>query len=104
MKKPINLKDIQRPVSTELKEFQLHFKDAMKSDVPLLGKITQYIVKRKGKQVRPLFVFLSAKLHAAVEEQTYIAASLIELLHTATLVHDDVVDGSMERRGFFSIN
>ena len=76
----------------------------MKSDVALLDKITHYIIKRKGKQLRPLFVFLSAKMIAPVEEGTYIAASLIELLHTATLVHDDVVDDASERRGFLSIN
>ena len=84
--------------------FEKKFKSAMKSDVALLDKITHYIIKRKGKQLRPLFVFLSAKMIAPVEEGTYIAASLIELLHTATLVHDDVVDDASERRGFLSIN
>ncbi len=76
----------------------------MKSHVPLLDKITYYIVKRKGKQVRPMFVFLSARMLAEPSESTYHAASMVELLHTATLVHDDVVDDSFERRGFFSIN
>lgn len=76
----------------------------MKSNVPLLEKITNYIVRRKGKQMRPMFVFLSAKMHGEINESTYRAAALIELLHTATLVHDDVVDDSNERRGFFSIN
>ncbi len=77
----------------------------MKSDVALLDKITHYIIKRKGKQMRPMFVFLTAKtLNTKVEESTYTAASLIELLHTATLVHDDVVDDANERRGFFSVN
>lgn len=76
----------------------------MKSAVPLLDKITQYIVKRKGKQLRPLFVFLSARLNGPITESSYRAASLIELLHTATLVHDDVVDDSNMRRGFFSVN
>ena len=76
----------------------------MQSQVPLLDKVTHYIVRRKGKQVRPMFVFLSAKLCADTTESTYHAASLVELLHTATLVHDDVVDDSLERRGFFSIN
>ena len=76
----------------------------MKSNVPLLEKITNYIVKRKGKQIRPMFVFLSAKIHGEINESTYRAAALIELLHTATLVHDDVVDDSNERRGFFSVN
>lgn len=76
----------------------------MKSNVPLLDKITGYIVKRKGKQIRPMFVFLSAQCVGEINESTYRAASLIELLHTATLVHDDVVDDSNERRGFFSVN
>ena len=76
----------------------------MKSPVPLLEKITSYIVKRKGKQIRPMFVFLAAQMHGEVNESTYRAAALIELLHTATLVHDDVVDDSNERRGFFSVN
>ncbi|MBS1647088.1 MAG: polyprenyl synthetase family protein [Bacteroidetes bacterium] len=85
-------------------DFELKFKQSMKSSVPLLEKITTYIVKRKGKQMRPMFVFLSAQMHGAINESTYRAASLIELLHTATLVHDDVVDDSNERRGFFSVN
>src|SRR3954453_2895507 len=88
----------------ELKEFEIHFKQAVKSNVSLLDKIMQFIVKRKGKQLRPMFVLLSAKLGGRVNEKTYRAASLVELLHTATLVHDDVVDESLERRGFFSIN
>ena len=91
-------------ISEELKEFETNFRQAVKSNVPLLDKIMQYIVKRKGKQLRPMFVLLSAKLGGKINEQTYRAASLVELLHTATLVHDDVVDDSMERRGFFSIN
>src|SRR6478672_9745883 len=94
----------QRIISAELKEFEGHFRQAVKSNVALLDKIMQYIVKRKGKQLRPMFVLLSAKLGGEVNEQTYRAASLVELLHTATLVHDDVVDDAMERRGFFSIN
>lgn len=85
-------------------EFEVKFKQSMKSNVPLLDKITTYIVKRKGKQIRPMFVFLSAKCAGEFNESTYRAASLIELLHTATLVHDDVVDDSNERRGFFSVN
>ena len=83
--------------------FSGHFREVLRSDVPLLDTIMRYIVKRKGKQVRPLFVFLTAKLHGGVVEKTHTAASLIELLHTATLVHDDVVDESDRRRGFFSI-
>ena len=100
----INVQDIKAPVSKEMQEFEVHFRDSMKSTVPLLDKITHYIVKRKGKQMRPLFVFLSAKLFGNINPSTYRAASLIELLHTATLVHDDVVDESYKRRGFFSIN
>lgn len=84
--------------------FEEKFKDAMKSSVPLLDKITNYIVKRKGKQIRPMFVFLSAQLNGEINESTHRAAALIELLHTASLVHDDVVDDSNERRGFFSLN
>src|SRR3954463_9913915 len=94
----------QRIIANELKEFEIHFRQAVKSNVPLLDKIMQFIVKRKGKQLRPMFVLLSAKLGGEINEKTYRAASLVELLHTATLVHDDVVDDSVERRGFFSIN
>ncbi|MEM9917391.1 MAG: polyprenyl synthetase family protein [Bacteroidota bacterium] len=99
-----SLNTIKGPIDKELKIFEDRFRDSMRSKVPLLDKITYYIVQRKGKQVRPMFVFLSAKLFGAVNDATYIAASLVELLHTATLVHDDVVDDSYERRGFFSIN
>lgn len=91
-------------ISLELKEFERHFRQAVKSNVSLLDKIMQFIVKRKGKQLRPMFVLLSAKLGGEINDQTFRAASLVELLHTATLVHDDVVDESLERRGFFSIN
>lgn len=91
-------------ISGELQEFEYHFRRSVKSNVSLLDKIMQYIVKRKGKQLRPMFVLLSAKLGGEINEGTYRAASLVELLHTATLVHDDVVDESYERRGFFSIN
>jgi octaprenyl-diphosphate synthase len=87
-----------------LNQFETHFREAMKSHVPLLDRIMYYIVRRKGKQVRPMFVFLSAKLCGEINEATYVGASLVELLHTASLVHDDVVDDSNERRGFFSIN
>ena len=96
--------DIKRPIDHELKAFERHFRDSMKSNVALLDKITYYIVKRKGKQMRPMFVFLSAKLLGEMKDTSYVAASLIELLHTATLVHDDVVDNADKRRGFFSIN
>lgn len=99
-----SLNKIKAPIIAEMESFESHFRDSMKSQVPLLDKITHYIIKRKGKQMRPMFVFLSAKLFADTTEKTYIAASLIELLHTATLVHDDVVDEAYQRRGFFSIN
>jgi len=99
-----SVKEIKAPVVEEMRNFESHFRDSMKSDVALLDKITHYVVKRKGKQMRPLFVFLTAKVCGQVSEATYVAASLIELLHTATLVHDDVVDDSNERRGFFSLN
>ncbi len=95
---------IQLLVKDELQEFEEKFRQAVKSRVSLLDRIMQYIIKRKGKQVRPMFVFLSAKLFGPITESTHRAAALVELLHTATLVHDDVVDESMERRGFFSIN
>lgn len=95
---------IKQPVARELELFELKFRDAMKSNVPLLDTIMTYIVKRKGKQIRPMFVFLSAGLFNGINESTHRAASLVELLHTATLVHDDVVDDSDERRGFFSLN
>ncbi len=95
---------IKKPVEHELELFEKHFRESMKSSVPLLDTIMTYIVKRKGKQMRPMFVFLTSKLFNGTTESTYRAASLIELLHTATLVHDDVVDDSDERRGFFSIN
>ncbi len=95
---------IKEPVALHMDEFENKFKLAMKSSVPLLDKITAYIVKRKGKQIRPMFTFLSAKCFGQINESTYRAAALIELLHTATLVHDDVVDDSNERRGFFSVN
>ena len=91
-------------ISQELEAFEKVFKESVKSHVSLLDTIMHYIVKRKGKQLRPMFVLLSAKLAGQVNEVTYRAASLVELLHTATLVHDDVVDESYERRGFFSIN
>jgi octaprenyl-diphosphate synthase len=100
----MTVNEIKAPVEKEMKEFELKFKASMKSSVSLLDKITSYIIKRKGKQMRPLFVFLSAKICGEMNDSTYRAASLIELLHTATLVHDDVVDDSNERRGFFSVN
>lgn len=97
MKLPVNL------IEQELKLFEEKFKDAVKSNVSMLDRIMRYVVKRKGKQLRPMFVFLAARLFGQANESTYRAASLVELLHTATLVHDDVVDDSIERRGFFSV-
>jgi len=98
------LDKIKQPIRIELKEFEKRFREAMKSNVPLLDKISHYIVKRKGKQVRPMFVFLSAAVCGGTNDNSYVAASLIELVHTASLVHDDVVDDANERRGFFSVN
>jgi len=101
----VSVKEIKDNVKNEMAIFEDKFKESLKSDVALLDKITHYVIKRKGKQMRPMFVFLTAKcLNGKVEESTYTAASLIELLHTATLVHDDVVDDANERRGFFSVN
>jgi len=97
MKLAVNL------IDQELKIFDEKFKEAVKSNVSMLDRIMRYVVRRKGKQLRPMFVFLSARLCGTVGESTYRAASLVELLHTATLVHDDVVDDSLERRGFFSV-
>lgn len=100
----LSLAEIQRPIAAEMREFETRFRQAMRSKAPLLDRIMHYIVQRKGKQMRPMFTLLSARLFGPVDEAGYTAASLIELLHTATLVHDDVVDGSPMRRGFFSIN
>lgn len=100
----LSVDEIVAPVEVEMAEFELRFRQSMKSKVPLLDKITHYIIRRKGKQMRPLFIFLSAKMLGKISDQTYDAASLVELLHTATLVHDDVVDDANERRGFFSLN
>jgi octaprenyl-diphosphate synthase len=94
----------RKVIGKELDLFEASFKEAVKSRVALLDRIMQYIVKRKGKQMRPMFILLSAKLHGEITDASYRAASLVELLHTATLVHDDVVDDAIERRGFFSIN
>ncbi|PKQ68060.1 polyprenyl synthetase family protein [Raineya orbicola] len=101
---PIRIEEIQAPIQNEMMLFEQKFRSFMQSKVFLLDTITHYIVKRKGKQIRPMFVFLIAGACGGITEKTYRGASLIELLHTATLVHDDVVDDSMYRRGFFSIN
>jgi len=100
----LSLSKIKEPIDQELTEFQKKFRQSMKSSVPLLDRITYYIVKTKGKQMRPMFVFFSAKMAGGITADTHTGAALIELLHTASLVHDDVVDDSMKRRGFFSIN
>jgi octaprenyl-diphosphate synthase len=100
----ISLNEIKAPIGEHIEAFEGKFRASMRSSVPLLDTITRYIIKRKGKQIRPMFVFLSAGLCGTVNESTYRAAALIELLHTATLVHDDVVDDSNLRRGFFSLN
>lgn len=99
-----DLKQIQAPIQTEMEEFEKKFRDFMKSKVKLLDHITNYIVRRKGKQMRPMFVFLTAGVSGGITEASYRGAALIELLHTATLVHDDVVDDANYRRGFFSVN
>lgn len=93
-----------QPIQSEMTEFEVRFRQSMKSKVPLLDKITHYIIRRKGKQMRPMFIFLTAKMLGEMNDRSYDAASLVELLHTATLVHDDVVDDANERRGFFSVN
>jgi octaprenyl-diphosphate synthase len=100
----LSIKEIQIPVADEMKAFEHKFREFMKSDVRLLDQIMNYIVRRKGKQLRPMFVFLSAGVCGNISESTYRGGALIELLHTATLVHDDVVDDSNYRRGFFSVN
>jgi len=92
------------PVQLEMNEFEVRFRENMKSKAPLLDKVTDYIIRRKGKQMRPLFIFLTAKMLGEIKDKTYTAGTLVELLHTATLVHDDVVDDANERRGFFSVN
>ena len=98
------LEEIKNPIRQEMKLFEKKFQESMRSEVFLLDKITRFILKTKGKQIRPMFVFLCAKLVGEITEKTYRGASMIELIHTATLVHDDVVDDSFKRRGFFSIN
>lgn len=100
----LSLEDIKTPIAKEMDEFEVKFRASMKTNVFLLDKIMSYIVKRKGKQMRPMFVFLSAGTSGIISDSTYHGASLIELLHTATLIHDDVIDSSNYRRGFFSVN
>ncbi|MDP3352461.1 MAG: polyprenyl synthetase family protein, partial [Flavobacteriaceae bacterium] len=100
------VEQIKLPIHKEMELFEEKFKESMATQVPLLNRITYYIIRRKGKQMRPMFVFLVAKMVSSgkMTERTYRGASVIELIHTATLVHDDVVDDSNRRRGFFSIN
>lgn len=100
----MTVQEMLSPIEAEMKLFEVRFKESMSSKVPLLDKITHYIIRRKGKQMRPMFLFLTAKMLGDVNDKTYQAASLVELLHTASLVHDDVVDDANERRGFFSVN
>ncbi len=100
----MSLKEIRAVVDEDLKKFDNYFKTVVRSNTPLLNIIMNYIIKTKGKQIRPLFTFLSAGLNGEITEKTHRGAAMIELLHTATLVHDDVVDDSFQRRGFFSIN
>lgn len=98
------LNEIRKPINPEMQQFERHFRESMKSNIPLLNLITNYLLRRKGKQIRPMFVFLTAGVCGKITPSSYNAASFIELLHTASLIHDDVVDESYERRGFFSIN
>jgi octaprenyl-diphosphate synthase len=99
-----SINEIKKPIAADIDAFEERFKASMQSSVPLLDRITHYIVKRKGKQIRPMFVFFSASICGGINAATHRGAALVELLHTATLVHDDVVDNSYQRRGFFSIN
>ena len=101
---PLSLREIQAPVASDLDVFRRHFRDAMRSRVRLLDTVVQYLLKRKGKQIRPTLVLLSAEISGGITERSYRAAALVELLHTATLVHDDVVDESDTRRGVASVN
>ncbi len=100
----LSINEIKKPIAADIDVFEERFKASMQSSVPLLDRITHYIVKRKGKQIRPMFVFLSASICGGINDSTHRGAALVELLHTASLVHDDVVDNSYQRRGFFSIN
>ncbi len=98
------LEEIKKPIKIEMQQFERHFRSSLKSNIPLLNIITNYILRIKGKQIRPMIVFLTAGMTGNITPSTTNASSLIELLHTATLIHDDVVDESYERRGVFSIN
>ena len=98
------LDTIKQPIKQEMSTFNDRFRTHLSSNVPLVDRVMRYMVKRKGKQLRPILVFLSAKIQGCITDATYIGASLVEIMHTATLVHDDVVDDADQRRGFFSIN
>jgi octaprenyl-diphosphate synthase len=100
----LSINEIKKPIAADIDVFEGKFKASMQTSVPLLDRITHYIVKRKGKQIRPMFVFFSASVCGGISESTHRGAALVELLHTATLIHDDVVDNSYQRRSFFSIN
>ena len=100
----MNLTDIELPIKNEMNDFKIKLKSSVSSDNSIIDTIVNYILKRKGKQIRPILVFLTSGLNGKISESTYRAAILIEILHTATLIHDDVVDDSNYRRGFFSIN
>jgi len=100
----MTVKEIMVPIEAEMIEFEVRFRKSMNSKVPMLNKVTHYIIRRKGKQMRPMFIFLTAKMLGNINDKSYDAATLVELLHTASLVHDDVVDDANERRGFFSVN
>ncbi len=98
------LNRIKAPIKDEMSKFEPYFRNQLKTKIPLLSIITNYLIRRKGKQMRPMLVFLTAKLHGDISQPTFMAATLIELLHSATLIHDDVVDETYQRRGIFSIN
>jgi octaprenyl-diphosphate synthase len=100
----VSLNEVRRPVEGQLEDFRKYFRESMRSKVGLLDKVTQYVLKQKGKRIRPVLVLLSAQTCGGISERSYRAAALVELLHTATLVHDDVVDDAERRRGLFSIN
>ena len=100
----LDLKKISAPIINELDEFKVHFREAIRSKVALVDLVSKYILRQKGKKIRPILVLLSAKLCGEVNRRTYTAATLVEMLHTATLIHDDVVDDAKTRRGIASIN
>lgn len=100
----LDLKKISKPIENELDEFKAHFREAIRSKVALVDLVSKYILRQKGKKIRPILVLLSSKLCGEVNRRTYVAATLVEMLHTATLIHDDVVDDAKTRRGFASIN